>query len=202
MGIEESEIQGDILEPCIEFETKYEVNSDLLFKFKDMVQELNPKKFVYVEGPDTFFTMEGRDDIFARYRRATHGDGKRAEFTIKEKHKENNSIKRTETNWRVDTTPKHQIVKGAELMGFKLNNEIFKTCHIYNLDDATLVYYSVSENGKIKNFIEIEVNEDLEVTEDEAWDIIKKYEEILSPLGISAQRRKRLSLFEMYRKEM
>ncbi len=185
----------------VEFETKYEVEADLLFEFKSLVQELNPKKFIYVEGPDTFFTTPGRDDIFARYRRATHGDGKRAEFTVKEKHSKNNNIIRTETNWRVDSTPKEDIIKGAELMGFTFNNEIFKTCHIYNFDDATLVYYSVEENKKVKNFIEIEVREDLNITEDEAWGIVKKYEEILAPLGISAQRRKKLSLFEMYRKK-
>lgn len=184
----------------IEFETKYEVESDVLFEFKDLAETLGPKKFIYVEGPDTFFTVPGRDDIFARYRRATHGDGKRAEFTIKEKHADSNNVIRTETNWRVDNTSKSEVVKGAELMGFKLNTEIFKTCHIYNYSDATLVYYSVREGKKVKHFIEIEVREDLEVTEDQAWEIVKKYEEILAPLGISAQRRKRLSLFEMYRK--
>lgn len=201
MGVEGSQREGDILKH-VEFETKYEVESDVLFEFKDLAESLNPKKFIYVEGPDTFFTITGRDDIFARYRRATHGDGKRAEFTVKEKHSENNNIIRTETNWRVDNTSREEVVKGAELMGFKLNTEIFKTCHIYNYNDATLVYYSVREGKSVRHFIEIEVSEGLELTEDESWDIIKKYEELLSPLGISAQRRKRLSLFEMYRRDL
>ncbi len=184
----------------VEFETKYEVDSDLLFQFKSMVKDLQPNKFIYVEGPDTFFTAPGRDDVFARFRRATYGDGKRAEFTIKQKEQNNSNVIRTEINWRVDNTPKEDIIKGAELMGFEFNNEIFKTCHIYNLDDVTLVYYSVQEDQKVTNFIEIEVNEKLDITEEQGWEIIKKYEDYLAPLGISAQRRKRLSLFEMYRK--
>ena len=38
------------------------------------------------------------------------------------------------------------------------------------------------------------------MTPDKAWEVILKYEKLLSPLGITAQKRKRLSLFEMYKK--
>jgi hypothetical protein len=32
--------------------------------------------------------------------------------------------------------------------------------------------------------------------------VVQKYEKLLSPIGISPQKRKKLSLFEMYRKDL
>lgn len=185
----------------IEFETKYEVEENLLHPFKELMDTIGFKKFLYVQGPDVFFTKPGDRETFARYRRAEHGD-KREEFTIKQKHDENSSIIRTETNWLVTGTPANEILKGIELMGFVYNTKIWKACHIYNLSDATLVFYTVrDENNNYTHFIEVEVKEQAGYTEEESWEIIRKYEELLKPLGISAQKRKRKSLFEMYRRE-
>ena len=46
--------------------------------------------------------------------------------------------------------------------------------------------------------MEIEVNEEMEFTDDQGWEIIKKYEKLLEHLGVSPQKLLRLSLFEMY----
>lgn len=183
----------------IEFETKYEVEENLLHPFKSLMADIGYKKFLYVQGPDVFFTKPGDPECFARYRRAEHGD-EREEFTIKKKLS-SNSIIRTETNWLITGTPANEIRKGAELMGFVYNTQIWKACHIYNLADATLVFYTVrDEANNYTHFIEIEVKEGTVHDEDYGWKVIQKYEELLKPLGISAQRRKRKSLFEMYRK--
>ena len=199
MGVRQELKTDEVLE-LVEFETKYEVDESLLHPFKQLVEGLNLGKCHYVQGIDVFFTKPGRDNIFARYRKADND--KRAEFTIKEKHTEANSIKRTETNWRVDNTDFKEIAKGAELMGFKENTTIWKSCHIYDLKDVIAVFYSVrGEDNKMTHFIEIEVHHKLNFTEEQAWDIIKKYEELFAPLGISAKKRKRKSLFEMYRKD-
>ena len=74
-------------------------------------------------------------------------------------------------------------------------------CHIYNFEDATLVFYTVKDGSKLDHFMEIEVREDMEFTEDQAWAIIRKWEKELEPLGITAQNRLRKSLFDMYRRE-
>ena len=74
-------------------------------------------------------------------------------------------------------------------------------CHIYNFNDATLVFYTVrDEKGTMTHFVEIELDEDNihKLTEEEAWGIIRKYERVLAPIGITHRHRLNKSLFEMY----
>lgn len=200
----------ELIEKLTEFETKYRVEPHLLTEFKRIVGNLGPEKlkgFIYVEGPDYYFTKP--DGSFARYRRPSHGlDNGRSEVTIKVKPEgAKNNIKRKEVNWRVDTTPEDAIREGLSLMGYKPNFNIFKTCHIYNLTDSTLVFYTVYDetDGKVTKedtFVEIEIDEHLisTLTQDQAMELIVKYEKLLEPLGLNAQRRLRKSLFEMYRR--
>lgn len=185
-----------------EFETKYRVHHDLQFKFKAIVSELDYKNFVYAEGPDYYYTKP--DGSFLRFRKAT--TEKRAEVTLKEKpDSAKSNIKRKEVNWRVDRTDKDTIHEGALMMGFKYNFSIWKSCHIYNLKDATLVYYTVKDdNNNLDHFVEIELDESNihNLTLSEAMDIIRKYESILAPLGITHNKRLRKSLYEMYVKDI
>lgn len=193
-----------------EFETKYRVEAHLLTEFKRVMESLpGLKKFIYVEGPDYYFTKP--DGSFARYRRPSHGlDNGRSEVTIKVKPEgAKNNIIRTEVNWRVDITPEDAIRAGLSLMGYVPNFSVWKTCHIYNLNDATLVFYTVYDTTdgkatKADNFVEIEVDEEnvSTMTEEQAWAIIVKYEKAFEELGIHPQKRMRKSLFEMYRRDL
>ena len=192
-----------------EFETKYRVEPEFLITFKSIMGKLEGlEKFVYVEGPDEYWV---RGEDFARYRHPMHGtDGERAEVTMKKKPLgATNNIIRREWNWRVDGTPADTIREGLKDFGFEFNFSIWKGCHIYNFDDATLVFYTVFDTtdnklSKTDNFVEIEVNEEKvsSMTEDQAWDVIVKYEKALEPLGLSPQRRLRKSLYEMYRRDV
>jgi len=181
-----------------EFETKYRVDGDLQWKFKTIVSELDFKSFVYAEGPDYYYTKP--DGSFLRYRKAL--TEKRAEVTLKEKPDgASHNIKRKEVNWRVDGNSQEDIDAGAKMMGFTFNFSIWKSCHIYRFKDATLVFYTVrDENNKTDHFIEIEVDEASihKLTEKEAWDVVRKYETILEPLGITYKNRMSKSLYEMY----
>lgn len=191
-----------------EFETKYRMEPHLLLQFKQIVGKVpNLKEFLYVEGEDDYHIKE--DGSFARYRRASHGtDGQRCEVTLKVKPEgAKNNIIRKEVNWRTDITPKAAIDEGLRLMGYVYNFSIYKMCHIYNLNDATLVFYTVYDTtsekcSKTDTFCEIEIDEHLvsSLTEEQAMAIIVKYEKILEPIGLSAQRRLRKSLFELYRR--
>lgn len=197
-----------------EFECKYRVEPQVLVEFKRIVGELPEEKdFLYVEGPDYYYTHPDYDESsFGRYRRPSFGlDGGRAEWTVKFKPKgAKNSIQRLELNWRVDQTPEADIRRGAELMGFVPNFTIIKSCQIYKFKDATLVFYTVydmAEGGKaskIDHFVEIEVSEkrinEEGLTEDQAWGIIQKYEKVLAPIGVSPQKRLRKSLYDMYKR--
>lgn len=190
-----------------EFETKYSSDIANLSNFKSIVEELpGLVEFIYAEGPDTYMTKA--DGSFGRYRAAKYPqDTKYAQWTLKLKPVgAKNNISRLEYNWRVDGTPVQEILDGAVAMGFTFNFKITKQCHIYRFADATLVFYSVKEEGSTKEdyYVEIEITEETvhELTEEQAWDIIRKYEKILEPVGVNAQKRLRRSLFEMYRKEI
>jgi len=190
-----------------EFETKYASDIGQLSMFKSIVEKLpGLLEFTYAEGPDTYLTKP--DGTFGRYRAAKYPHGtKFAQWTLKYKPSgAKNNISRLEYNWRVDGTPEQEILDGATAMGFTYNFKINKQCHIYRFEPVTLVFYSVKEENSEKEdyYIEIEITEETvhELTEDMAWDIIRKYEKILEPVGVNAQKRKRLSLFEMYKKEI
>lgn len=199
---EKDNVENLKLQHHTEFETKYRVDGDLVYKFKTIVAELDYKNFVYAEGPDFYYTKP--DGSFLRYRKAV--TEKRSEVTMKEKPSgAKSNIKRKEVNWRVDSTPKETIHEGALMMGYVFNFSIWKSCHIYNLKDATLVFYTVrDDSNSLAHFVEIELDEKTihKLTHEEAMDIIRKYEEILAPLGITYRNRLTKSLYEMYVKEL
>lgn len=186
----------------LEIETKYDANDIDRLQFKKLVKSLSPKSFVYVESSDIYYV--NKDGLFLRYRLPVENmDDDRAELTPKIKHTEQNNIVRTEPNLRVDLNSPERVESFCNSIGFNKNFSIYKMCDIYHFEDAILVYYVVrDENDKHSNFLEIEVNEELDISKEEGMSIIQKYEKLLSSIGISAQRRKRLSLFEMYRRDI
>lgn len=190
------------LPPHTEFESKYKVDGDKVYQFKDLVEKIGGSKFIYVQGPDFYFTK--KDNSFLRYRKAENET--RAEVTMKEKPADaKNNIIRKEVNWRVDKTPYETIREGAIMQGYDYNFKIHKLCHIYNFKDATVVFYTVRDDiDKLSHFIEIEVDEDSihTLTESQAWEVIEKYEAILAPLGITYRNRLKKSLYEIYIKDI
>jgi adenylate cyclase class IV len=164
------------------------------------------QEFIYAEGPDEYYT---KNDAFIRYRKeANKGENARAELTMKIKPEgAKNNIMRTEYNIRVDGTPHDVITKFVNALGFQNNFTVMKSCFIYRMEDATLVYYTVADitDGSFKNinhFVEIEVSEEKihTMTEDEAWSIITKYEKALESIGVNPQKRLKKSLFDMYKR--
>lgn len=195
----------------IEFESKYSVDPGLMIDFKKLVDKVpNIQRFLYVEGEDEYYVHPSTSEVdFARYRRPSHGlDNNRSEVTYKSKPEgAKNNIIRTEINWRVDETPAEAIREGLKKQGYVFNFSIFKACHVYNLEDVTLVFYTVYDTtiGASKehhSFIEIEVSEELLKTIDEsqAWAILEKWERVLAPLGIKPQNRLKRSLYEIFRR--
>jgi len=196
-----------------EVEVKFRFDEAKLNDWKQLVSGLKDKEdfdfkeFVYVDSDDVYFTRSITTDLeyeFVRYRFSDNKKDKRAELTTKRKLKGGNNIFREEKNLRVDQNSRDLVTGFVEDLGFSFNFRITKYVQIYRFKDATLPFYTViDENGKRDTFIEIEVDEELlhDMTEDQAWEVIKKYEAILAPLGVTPQKRLRKSLFEMYRKE-
>lgn len=193
----------------IEFESKYRVEPSVLMPMKMLIEKMPTfKEFIYAEGPDEYFVS---GDSFIRYRKeANKGDNARAELTMKIKPEgAKNNIIREEFNIRVDGTPRETIVKFVNALGFKHNFTVMKSCFIYRMEDATLVYYYVVDttDGGLKNenhFVEIEVSEEQihTMNEDQAWTILTKYEKALESIGINPQKRLRKSLYETYRRDV
>ena len=202
----------------VEFETKYSLEEHSLVTFKQLLESVtDEKKFIYVEGSDKYFTFPewwfkqnpqwDPNGTFARYRKPFYGlDNGRRQVTWKYKPaKSKNNISRIEHNWAIDDTPEDVIEKQLALTGMKFNFSIVKSCHVYKFSDAVLVFYTTYDmtDGKPKKsacFIGIEVLEENMhmLTEPEAFAIISKYEKLLAPLGITAQKRLKKSLFEMF----
>lgn len=203
----------------VEFETKYSVDDHLLIEFKQIVEALPEKKaFIYVEGPDFYFTHPPEwfkantqwdsEGTFIRYRKPSYGlDNGRRQVTWKYKPVDSkNNIQREEYNWDLSNkTSETVIFTQIERSGASFNFSIIKNCHIYKLDDATVVFYTVYDttDGKPKkadSFVEIEVCEEKikDMTPDQAFATIAKYEKILEPLGLNARKRLKKSLFQMF----
>lgn len=188
-----------------EFETKYRIELSVLSVFKKLVGTIpDLRRFFYTEGPDTYYTNP--KNKFLRYRRTEDKANPFAQLTIKTKPDgAKNNIKRSEPNVQLTNTEPEEVEKFILDLNYEFNFKIWKMCHIYDYDDATIVFYSVREDGKDAwdHFIEIEVNEKTiqNYTEDEAWAVIEKYEKLLAETGINPQKRLRKSLFEMYVKE-
>lgn len=183
----------------LEIETKYDASDIDRVSFKKLVKSLSPVSFVYVESTDIYYS---KGDEFLRYRMAPETDrSKRSELTFKKKTVAGNNVIRTEVNLRVDPNDQQTISAFCEGIGYKKNFSVYKMCDIYYFDDADVVFYTVlDDNKKASNFLEIEVREDLPINENEAREIIAKYEKLLQPLGLNAQKRMRRSLWEIYRK--
>ena len=187
----------------LEIECKYNADDISRIVFKDLVQSFNPKKFIYVESTDIYYALN--ENAFLRHRlpakNKLSGEEDRAELTLKKKHIDQNNWKRTEVNLRVDLNDADLVKAFCEGLDHKKNFSIEKSCDIYFFDDGDIVYYTVKdENGKYATFVEIEANEDVGMTPEQSWEVIVKYEKMLLPLGITPQKRKKLSLWEMYRK--
>jgi hypothetical protein len=203
----------------VEFETKYSVEDHLLVEFKQIVESLpDTKSFIYVEGPDFYFTHPpewfkanqqwDQEGTFIRYRKPSYGlDNGRRQVTWKYKPSESkNNIQREEYNWDLtEKTLESTVIKQIERSGATFNFSIIKNCHIYKMEDATLVFYTVYDttDGKPKkadSFMEIEVDEEKikDMNPEEAFAIIAKYEKVLEPLGINARKRLKKSLFQMF----
>lgn len=195
-----------------EFEVKFRVDESKRNDWKQVCRDYAQqedsgyKDFLYIDSDDVYYTKKSeRKDVEYEFVRYRFSDGeKRAELTTKRKLKDSNNIIRKEQNVRVDQNTRetiHEFVTDG--LGYEYSFKITKYVDIYFFKDATLPFYTVvDEKGKRDTFVEVEVDEQLlhKITEDEAWAIIKKYEKILEPLGITPKNRLRKSLFEMYRK--
>lgn len=180
-----------------EIEYKYDGNAMAMEKFVELMETFTVKKKMMVSSYDDYFTDTNGN--FIRYR---YTDG-RGELTIKRKLSDKNNNERIEVNVPTAGDNLKTVTAFVDLLGYKHNFGIYKTCKIYWIDKVVLVYYVVydKELKELRRFVEIEADEDLHWdTEEQAWEEIAKYEKLLEPLGITPKNRLKKSLFEIFRK--
>jgi len=181
-----------------EIEFKYDADDISLQGFKDLVEPMNPVKTMLVSSYDDYYTDLSSN--FIRYRHHdTHG-----ELTIKRKTTDKNNNERIEVNLPTNGNNIPAVTAFVDLLGYKPNFSIFKTCQIYWVDRIVLVYYVVCDNElkELRRFIEIEADEDYAWdSEEAAWNHVEMYEKRLESLGITSRNRLRKSLFEMFKKD-
>lgn len=179
-----------------EIETKYYADSISMESFEKLVQPLNPS-WMMVSSYDDYYIND--KDEFIRYRYHDH----MGELTIKRKTTDTNNNNRVEVNLPTDGKSSAAVAAFVDLLGYRFNFSIFKTCKIAFLEKAILVYYVVYDKNlkELQRFVEIEANEKFHWTsEQEAWDEVIKYEKMLEPLGITPKHRLRKSLYELFKK--
>ena len=188
---------------CIEYETKYRVSDSTLWQFKKIASKFCDKDtdFLYVESEDLYIYDSNKLDEFYRYRYSNNTTERRSEFTYKKKLQTNN-IKRKEYNFRLDMQypNKSDVVNYTKDKGYDRTFTVFKACHIYKVKDATLVFYTVNldNDPAAYHFVEIEIDESLEITESRAAELIDLYEAKLAPIGVNKRNRESRSLFEIF----
>lgn len=186
----------------IEVESKYYANDINMKDFNELVQDLLNPKFLHVSSFDSYYSKEGVDDSFLRYR---YGN-ETGELTVKKKLTQNNNIFRTEVNIPLrGATAESDIREFASVLGLTHNFTIYKTASIAFSEDVVVAYYIVYDPHmkELNKFIEIEANEHKHwKDEKQAFAAVKRFEKLLSPLGISSKNRIKESLFELYRKPL
>ena len=181
-----------------EIESKYDAEGISMQKFMELCASMNPSKELLVSSYDDYFV--DKDGNFIRYR---HHD-QRGELTIKRKTSDKNNNERIEVNLPTTGNNLKTVEAFADLLGYKYNFGIYKTCQIYWVPQAVLVYYVVydKEMKELRRFIEVEADEECTwESEQQAWDKVTEYEKVLEVLGITARNRLKKSLFETFRQE-
>lgn len=181
-----------------EIEFKYDASNIEMSSFVTFIEEnFKINKKMMVSSYDDYFTDPLNN--FIRYR---YQDGI-GELTIKRKTSDKNNNERIEVNLPTSGDNFKTVEAFVNLLNYKHNFGIFKTCRIFWIDKVVIVYYVVfdKELRPLRRFIEIEANEDLTwESEQQAWDEVVKYEKVLTSMNITPKNRLKKSLFEIFKR--
>jgi len=189
----------------MEVEFKYDASDVSLAEFNTFSRSLNPVKVIEAYSWDHYYaaTDPNAKVEFLRFRKSTF-----PQLTLKVKLDEKNNNQRIEVDLPLDGRMsdlelQEYVDLFCEQMGFKLNFSIFKYCSIFFYEKYDTVHYTVfNENMKeTGRFMEIEARKDYPFQSlEEANQVVREVEQSLSPLGISPQKRQRLSMWERFRR--
>lgn len=182
-----------------ELEFKYDASDIKLSRFVEFANSLNPVKRVEGSGWDYYYSGEGQNFEFIRYR---HGG--LSELTIKIKNNEKNNNDRFELDLPLAMdVPRWMIEKFVSLFGFKENFRVYKYFDIYWFEKVDIVYYTIFDKNMVEvgRRVEIEARKDYPYkSAEEALDEVRSMEQAMSEIGITPQKRMKKSMWETFRK--
>jgi adenylate cyclase class IV len=190
-------LEGDMNTPK-EVEFKYsasEISIESFHKFCKGKKGL--VKYVMASGFDHFYASTVIPGAFCRHRQGADMN----QLTLKRKTTHENSYVRTEHNIDLDPTmTEPQIRSLCNDLGYTYTGRIFKVCFVYKYDYYTLCYYVVYDDNmkELNRFFEIEMSEEVQWREGEAYSALVIMEKSCKLLGAKADNRESASLFEMY----
>lgn len=188
------------MKKALEVEFKYNASEINLNSFKEFCMKREPDSYIMAAGHDHFYFKDQDPHGFYRYR---VGAGIN-QLTYKKKTVTENNYIRIEHNIDLaEHVDRDQISSMCSDLGYKYNTTIFKNSFIYVYEYYVMAYYIVydSDMKEIDRFLEIEMNEDFPwEDEKQAWGELVILERIHKSLGISASKRIKESLFELYKK--
>jgi adenylate cyclase class IV len=194
-----AEVQPEFNIETTELEFKYDGSDIKLSKFVDFAQSLNPVKRVEGSGWDYYYSGEGQNFEFIRFRY-----GGIAELTIKIKSIEKNNNNRFELDVPLSLNVSlWMIEKFVSLFGFKENFRVYKYFDIYWFEKVDIVYYTIynKDMSEIGRRVEIEARKDYPFkSSEEALAEVKAMEQKMSEIGITPQKRMKKSMWEQFRK--
>jgi len=191
--------EGDFNIETTELEFKYDGSDIKLSKFVEFANSLNPVKRVEGTGWDYYYSGDGQNFEFIRFRQ-----GGLSELTIKIKNSEKNNNDRFELDLPLSMNISQWMVeKFVSLFGFKENFRVYKYFDIYWFEKVDIVYYTIynKEMVEIGRRVEIEARKDYPFkTAEEGMTEVKAMEQAMSEIGITPQKRLKKSMWEMFRK--
>ena len=186
-----------------ELEFKYDASDIKLSKFVEFAQTINPTRRVEGAGWDIYYSGNGQDFEFIRFRQSPDF----AELTVKIKNTEKNNNNRFEldlpllpskaTSWLLE--------KFVALLGFKENFRVFKYFDIYWTDKVDIVYYTIYNKDmmEVGRRIEIEARKDYKFqSAEEALAEVKRVEQLMGEIGITPQKRMKKSMWENFQRKV
>ena len=184
-----------------ELEFKYDGADIKLSKFIEFAQSKSPVKRVEGSGWDHYYSGEGQNFEFIRFRQ-----GGLSELTIKIKSVEKNNNNRFELDLPLSMDiPRWLVEKFVGLFGFKENFRIYKYFDIYWFPKVDIVYYTIYNKDmlEIGRRVEIEARKDYPfVSAEEALAEVKQMEQMMAEIGITPQKRMKKSMWEQFKKDV
>lgn len=183
-----------------EIEFKYKAAEISFSSFTEFCASRGDSTFIQAAGYDYFYASTKDGDSFARHRVGPDMN----QLTFKRKTTDKNNFVRAEHNIDLQQeVSTEQIAALCSEFGYEFRKRIFKNVFIYLFDRYNFVFYICydDEMNELGRFIEIEMSEEHDWGEEKnAWEALLALEQDFKRLGITAQKRMKNSLFELFAK--